>query len=270
MEYFSNLLLNYDTTSEFLSSKDAVEFINSLLRDRILNLQKVQSFIRDGALTDNGKTFIKSLMLGKVMSGPNVLKFSESGYVSITNRIMYAITDLVKNFGMKDYSIIEGLNNALDVQRAIIDLKEKNPGLSYESALRAYISSGTLDLYKKRVDPLSVLMNVLLNKGDREFKNAMVLYNNAAEAASKGTIDMFGASKPKSKEDIISEVMNNYLGGNKLDSYEKQLIRDYQQFIASGEASGKSIGEAKDVNEAREIQDDVDNILGKHKNPARI
>jgi hypothetical protein len=163
----------------------------------------------------------------------------------------------VKNFGMKDYSIIEGLNNALDVQRAIIDLKEKNPGLSYESALRAYISSGTLDLYKKRVDPLSVLMNVLLNKGDREFKNAMVLYNNAAEAASKGTIDMFGASKPKSKEDIISEVMNNYLGGNKLDSYEKQLIKDYQQFIASG----APINEVNNVDQARKKQNDVDNDL---------
>lgn len=267
LKVLGDLMGRYDTFNQFASSKDAADFIRGLIDIKLINYQMAMSFIDEsGKVNDKGKTFLRSMLLGNVLSEDNVRKFSEEGFLTYTNRIMNAISELSWNLGKEAYSILADVNDALKIQKAIMDIQAKTPGAPYEGALQAYLNQRTIG--EKIMSPNAILLNVLLNKGDKDFKKVMNEYIQKADEAAKGAFDMFaGPAKVVSKDEIIADIMNAYMEGSKLTDIEKGVINSYAGFIKEQAAGGGKavINEVDNAAQADQVKAKANNIANKYK-----
>lgn len=267
LKVLGDLMGRYDTFNQFASSKDAADFIKGLIDIKLINYQMAMSFIDEsGKVNDKGKTFLRSMLLGNVLSEDNVRKFSEEGFLTYTNRIMNAISELSWNLGKEAYSILADVNDALKIQKAIMDIQAKTPGAPYEGALQAYLNQRTIG--EKIMSPNAILLNVLLNKGDKDFKMVMNEYIQKADEASKGAFDMFaGPAKVVSKDEIIADIMKAYMEGSKLTDIEKGVINSYAGFIKEQAAGGGKavINEVDNAAQADQVKAKANNIANKYK-----
>lgn len=259
------LIENYDNLSSFYASRDAKQVFDLLQRERIINeMERPRYTDAEGNVTDSGKEFLESLMIGSVLSEDNVRALNQDGNKSIRGRIVAAMKELTDNFKLDKYNILREINNAIKVQVQLNLAKErqteemrrmKNDEDRYNFLLNQYLAS--MQLFERQdLTTESILLNVLLNKGERAFKEAMANYNTRAQDAASGQASMFGNSEAvRTKADIVKDLLQYYRDLNKLTDSEKKILTAYES-IKQG-----NIKIAVSKSEIEKSKQEIDNLL---------
>jgi hypothetical protein len=148
-------------------------------------------------LTDDGKTFIETALLGTVVNEANLRGFNRPGCKSIRATLMRALIPLVENKGMSGYSINGELNQAVDIAMQVAINKDKFKNVE-EFSLQ--------DNMFENLEPVAVELAKKIESGQKSFAEFMLSMNGGLKIAANGEADIF-LGEVESKEDILGRFL---------------------------------------------------------------
>ncbi|MDR0475410.1 MAG: hypothetical protein LBH43_17275, partial [Treponema sp.] len=152
----------------------------------------------NGTLTDDGKTFIETALLGTVINEANLRGFNRPGCKSIRSMLLRALIPLVENKGMSGYSINKELNEAVDIAMQTAINKDKFK--SIEEFAKQHNMFETMD-------PVAVELAKKMEGTQKAFAEFMKGMNGGLKVASNGEVDIF-LGKVESKDEILGRFLN--------------------------------------------------------------
>ena len=129
IQYLAQNFDAYETMSDlYADSKEIDRLIERLVRLNIISeTDKAQYRDADGSLSNIGKDFLETLLLGSVLNEDNIRWLDSEGIKNIRKKLVRVILPLVNNKGLGDeYSINTELNNAVEL--AIKVLSDRSNG----------------------------------------------------------------------------------------------------------------------------------------------
>ncbi|GHU65037.1 hypothetical protein FACS189447_03260 [Spirochaetia bacterium] len=190
----------FETMGElYADKKGCMAIFNSLEQGDIINQFGRNSYIDpDGVITGAGKEFLETVLIGSVVSEKNIRGLNREGCKHIRAKLVRAITPLVNNKSMGGYSIMEELNQAIDLSMQFNTAKDK---------------FGTLDDLVKQgsmfedISGVSVKLAEKLQMNQKEFADFMQKMSASLEVGASGQSDIF-VGDVETKDDILNRMLN--------------------------------------------------------------
>ena len=218
IQYLTQNFDSYETMSDlYADSKEIDRLIERLVRLNIISeTDKAQYRDADGSLSNIGKDFLETLLLGSVLNEDNIRWLDSDGIKNIRKKLVRVILPLVKNKGLGDeYSINTELNNAVEL--AINVLSDRSNG-----TIDDYVGQKSLLGDKRDYSENEIyLAKLLTSKNVTELSFASIMKNmlQSLMESSSGQMDMF-LGGIRSKQDIIDA---NLLDESRNFRYSKEL-----------------------------------------------
>ena len=191
----------FDTMGELYADKKAsLEIFNTLISSNIIQKTDLSQYYTDGGITETGKEFLETVLVGSVINETNIRALN--GAKAVRQKLVRAIVPLVENKGMKGYSINKELNEAVSIAIEVSGEKSKK-----QPAFRSVEEYSQLrDLFEKQ-DPVAIeLAKKLDGRTQKEFAEFMLEMNGGLRPAANGEVDIF-LGGVESKEEIVSRVL---------------------------------------------------------------
>ena len=201
IENIAGNISEFDTMGELYANKRAtLDIFSTLISSNIIQKTDLSQYCTDGGITETGKEFLETVLVGSVISETNIRALN--GAKSVRQKLVRAIVPLVENKGMKGYSINSELNEAVSIAIEVAGEKsKKNPAfrnVDDYSKLR--------DMFKK-IDPVAVeLAKKLDGRTQKEFAEFMLEMNGGLRPAANGEVDIF-LGDVESKEEIVNRML---------------------------------------------------------------
>jgi hypothetical protein len=189
----------FDTIGELYQDASASRQIYAIFKEAgLIGENESGRYFENGTLTDDGKTFIETALLGTVINETNLRGFNRPGCKSIRGTLMRALIPLVENKGMTGYSINKELNEAVDIAMQVAINKDKIRNVS--------------ELEKQNhmfevFDPVAIELAKKMEGTQKMFADFMKTMNGGLKVAANGEVDIF-LGKVESKDDILSRFLN--------------------------------------------------------------
>jgi hypothetical protein len=189
----------FDTLGELYADRNAVQHIFAAFKNAgLIGENEIAKYIEEGSITDDGKTFIETAMLGSVMNESNIRGFNRTGCKSIRATLVRAITPLIENKGLTGYSINKELNEAVDIAMQVAVDKDKFKSVDEFSKQSSMFET---------LDPVAVEMAKKLEGTQKSFAEFMQKLNGGLKYAANGEADIF-LGGVESREDILARMLN--------------------------------------------------------------
>jgi hypothetical protein len=204
---------DFDTLGElYASSKATGQIFDAFAKSGLVNKMDLPQYVSDGHITEAGKEFFETAMVGSVMNENNIRRLNIPGAKSIRAKLVRAIVPLVENKNLNGYSINKELNDAVDIA----------------------IQVGTSDRYKnvddfsrqgnffEQNDRVAVELAKRLEGTQKGFAEFLQRVNGGLKPAANGEIDLL-IGGTESKDDILNRFLSI-----------KKAIRNIKAMFAKG------------------------------------
>jgi hypothetical protein len=188
----------FETLGELYADRGAVQHIFSAFKNSgLVGEFEIGKYIENGSITEDGKTFIETALLGSVMNENNIRGFNRPGCKSIRAMLVRAITPLIENKSMGGYSITRELNEAADIAMQVAIERDKFKSVEEFSKQQSMF---------EKFDPVSVELAKKLEGTQKLFAEFMQKMNGSLKYAANGEADIF-LGDVESKEDILGRFL---------------------------------------------------------------
>ena len=199
IEDVASIIGEFDTMGDLYADKKASQSIfNTLIQSNIIQKTDLPQYYSDNTVTASGKEFLETVLIGSVINETNIRNLNTEGGRSIRQKLVRAITPLIENKGMKDYSINKELNEAVGIAIEVAHHKDQFPNVEAFSKQQ--------DMFRK-LDPVSLELAKKLEGTQKGFAEFMLDMNGGLRPAANGEVDIF-LGECESKEDIVNRVLN--------------------------------------------------------------
>ena len=232
LEKIAALLDDKETLSDVYADETATaQIIKILQSDGVININEVAELMDGKKLSAQGKDFLETLLVGKILNEQSVRLVAQMRNIRAT--VIKSIMPLLNNSRLRkgqngeNYSLSDELNKAIEFIYAAD--RANMPITDYISQTNLF-DANPADIY----DTATQIIAVALTKGQNNFKQFVNKYNTAAEHAASGQIDIF-AGRIKTKKEILKEITGTYgntgqaaadtqsrLGNSKVETPDKQ------------------------------------------------
>lgn len=201
IESIAGNISEFDTMGELYADKKAsLDIFSTLINSNIIQKTDLSQYYTDGGITETGKEFLETVLVGSVINETNIRALN--GAKSVRQKLVRAIVPLVENKGMKGYSINSELNEAVSIAIEVAGEKSKK-----DPAFRSVEEYSQLQDMFKKIDPVAVeLAKKLDGRTQKEFAEFMMEMNGGLRPAANGEVDIF-LGGVESKEEIVSRVL---------------------------------------------------------------
>ena len=207
LEKIAALLDDKETLSDVYADETATaQIIKILQSDGVINNNEVAELMDGKKLSAQGKDFLETLLVGKILNEQSVRLVAQMRNIRAT--VIKSIMPLLNNSRLRkgqngeNYSLSDELNKAIEFIYAAD--RANMPITDYISQTNLF-DANPADIY----DTVTQIIAVALTKGQNNFKQFVNKYNTAAEHAASGQIDIF-AGRIKTKKEILKEITGTY------------------------------------------------------------
>ena len=207
LEKIAALLDDKETLSDVYADETATaQIIKILQSDGVININEVAELMDGKKLSAQGKDFLETLLVGKILNEQSVRLVAQMRNIRAT--VIKSIMPLLNNSRLRkgqngeNYSLSDELNKAIEFIYAAD--RANMPITDYISQTNLF-DANPADIY----DTATQIIAVALTKGQNNFKQFVNKYNTAAEHAASGQIDIF-AGRIKTKKEILNELIEEY------------------------------------------------------------
>lgn len=225
----------FDTMGEFHANTPAVSgFFGELIAAGVITDMDRRAFIDDnGHITEAGKEFVESLLLGTVFDEDVLRQLNQDGMRAFRAKLTKCILLLQENKSLaasdaaEDYSCLDDFNDAIRYLYAY-----RSGG--YESLAEWLQQLSIFESNEKFVIFTVAIADALTGKLS-DIKTLLTNYNTEARSAKSGQIDMF-SSGVKTKEDIQNEITASRpsAAGEAARRHNEYIERTYQAADSGG------------------------------------
>lgn len=200
IESVAEKINQYDTLGElYADQKSMREVFGTLIESGVIKKTDLPAYYTDeGGITNNGKEFLETVLIGSVINENNIRSLSAPGGKEIRQKLVRAIVPLVENKGMKGYSIASELNDAVNIA---LDIKKNKKFKDAEDYSRQGVLIG------ENPDPIAIEFAKKLEGTQKEFAEFMRGLNVGLKPAANGEADIF-AGGIESRDDILSRYIS--------------------------------------------------------------
>ena len=246
IQYLTQNFDSYESMGElYTDAKEIDRLIERLVRLNIISeTDKAQYRDTDGSLSNIGKDFLETLLLGSVLNEDNIRRLDSDGIKSLRKKLVRVILPLVENKGLgDDYSINTELNNGVEL--AVNVLSDRSNGTIDDYVGQQSLLGDKRDYTKNEI----YLAKLMTSKNVTELSFASIMKNmlQSLSESSSGQMDIF-SDGIRSKQEIIDA---NLLDESMKFRYSKELDDEYMDAVNSG-----------DVDKARKMVENRANETG--------
>ena len=201
IQYLTQNFDSYESMGElYADSKEIDRLIERLVRLNIISeTDKAQYRDTDGSLSNIGKDFLETLLLGSVLNEDNIRRLDSEGIKSLRKKLVRVILPLVENKGLgDDYSINTELNNGVEL--AVNVLSDRSNGTIDDYVGQQSLLGDKRDYTKNEI----YLAKLMTSKNVTELSFASIMKNmlQSLSESSSGQMDIF-SDGIRSKQEII-------------------------------------------------------------------
>ena len=201
IQYLTQNFDSYESMGElYTDAKEIDRLIERLVRLNIISeTDKAQYRDTDGSLSNIGKDFLETLLLGSVLNEDNIRRLDSDGIKSLRKKLVRVILPLVENKGLgDDYSINTELNNGVEL--AVNVLSDRSNGTIDDYVGQQSLLGDKRDYTKNEI----YLAKLMTSKNVTELSFASIMKNmlQSLSESSSGQIDIF-SDGIRSKQEII-------------------------------------------------------------------
>lgn len=200
IESVAEKINQYDTLGELYADQKSMRVVfGTLIESGVIKKTDLPAYYTDeGGITNNGKEFLETVLIGSVINESNIRSLSAPGGKEIRQKLVRAIVPLVENKGMKGYSIASELNDAVNIA---LDIKKNKKFKDAEDYSRQGVLIG------ENPDPIAIEFAKKLEGTQKEFAEFMRGLNVGLKPAANGEADIF-AGGIESRDDILSRYIS--------------------------------------------------------------
>ena len=201
IQYLTQNFDSYESMGElYADAKEIDRLIERLVRLNIISeTDKAQYRDTDGSLSNIGKDFLETLLLGSVLNEDNIRRLDSDGIKSLRKKLVRVILPLVENKGLGDeYSINTELNNGVEL--AVNVLSDRSNGTIDDYVGQQSLLGDKRDYTKNEI----YLAKLMTSKNVTELSFASIMKNmlQSLSESSSGQMDIF-SDGIRSKQEII-------------------------------------------------------------------
>ena len=201
IQYLTQNFDSYESMGElYTDAKEIDRLIERLVRLNIISeTDKAQYRDTDGSLSNIGKDFLETLLLGSVLNEDNIRRLDSDGIKSLRKKLVRVILPLVENKGLgDDYSINNELNNGVEL--AVNVLSDRSNGTIDDYVGQQSLLGDKRDYTKNEI----YLAKLMTSKNVTELSFASIMKNmlQSLSESSSGQMDIF-SDGIRSKQEII-------------------------------------------------------------------
>lgn len=202
VETLAGHIAEFETLGELYSNAKATrDFVNTLVSNKVIQPNELaQYYTEDAGLSDNGKEFIETTLVGSVMNENNIRSLSGAGGKAIRQKIVRAIVPLIDNKGLgSEYTFNNELNKAVAI--ALEVSKSDN-----FKKVKDYLDQG--NLFGETVDPLTGrLAEMIAENTQKEFAEKMRDVEGGLRPAANGEFDIF-LGECESRDSVLDRILD--------------------------------------------------------------
>jgi predicted kinase len=188
----------FETIGELYQDVNASRHIYHTFKEAgLIGENEAGRYFENGILTDDGKTFIETALLGTVINETNLRGFNRPGCKSIRGTLLRALIPLVENKGMNGYSINRELNEAVDIAMQVAINKDQFKNIGEFAKQRSMFET---------IDPVAVELAKRMEGTQKAFAEFMKTMNGGLKSAANGEVDIF-LGGVESKEEILNRML---------------------------------------------------------------
>lgn len=201
IQYLTQNFDSYESMGElYADAKEIDRLIERLVRLNIISeTDKAQYRDTDGSLSNIGKDFLETLLLGSVLNEENIRRLDSEGIKSLRKKLVRVILPLVENKGLgDDYSINTELNNGVEL--AVNVLSDRSNGTIDDYVGQQSLLGDKRDYTENEI----YLAKLMTSKNVTELSFASIMKNmlQSLIESSSGQMDIF-SDGIRSKQEII-------------------------------------------------------------------
>lgn len=203
VQNISGTLAEYDTMAEMWQDKKAAQKVmNALVDGGVIGQNDVsQYFTADSGISEAGKEFIETVMIGSVMNESNIRSLSGDGGKAIRQKLVRGIIPLIDNKGLgNEYSFNGELNKAVDIAIQVTKHRDQFP------SVKDYLDQG--NMFESSVDLITgKLAELIEGSNQKDFAEKMKSLNAGLRPAANGEFDIF-LGRCETKEEVMNNLLN--------------------------------------------------------------
>ena len=201
----SESISEYSTLGELYNDKKGVEnFISKLIDNGVLTSQNKMEYVNsDNTLSDAGKEFVETVLVGTVLNENNIRSMNSEGGKKLRKKLIRALMPLAQNKGEgNEYSISNELNDAVKIALEVSHNPDK-----YKTVSDYTDSQDMFDENAHKTDEVTTkFADLILNHGEKEFADKMKSLQAGLHEGASGQMDMF-LGDCESKDDVMRRVL---------------------------------------------------------------
>lgn len=196
VEKLSDLYQNQNTVASIMK-----QIVNS----GIINQNEMPQFYTEQyGITDAGKDFVETLLVGSVINEDQIRMLNTEGMKQYREKIVSSMLPIAKNMTYED-NFGKELNTAIKYLKEARDAKTNIEGILLDNPM----------FDKKDYNRLAIFTALMLQRKPTEFRQFV---NNLNERAELGGENLFG------EQENAQSVLDDYKQQNKLSDYEQRTI----------------------------------------------
>lgn len=264
-----NEIEGFETLSEFYADKKATNAVFDILVQNgvLLENELPGYYSKDSrSLTERGKEFLESLMLGKLITEDNLGILNKEGIKNYRQKIVRAIRALTEIEGLgADFSLKDILNRTIRLKDQFEQFKQKTKQPNIP--LGQFITQQNM-FGEDEIDGEMATMFAYLDGTQTEFKNFVKKYLEQARPAAAGQVGMFDIT-PASKASILVDLIQKLTNEQRNIVKQAEAIGQQRQQARAAEGNQPSAGDNQPSPENQQQEQEQPPAEGEPPAPAQ-
>lgn len=194
----------------YQNQNSVATIIKQIVDSGIINQNEMPQFYTEQyGITDAGKDFIETLLVGSVINEDQIRMLNTDGMKQYRDKIASSMLPIAKNMTYED-NFGKELNTAIKYLKEARDAKTNIEGILLDNPM----------FDKKDYEELAIFTALMLQRKPTEFRQFV---NNLNDRAELGGVNLFG------EQENAQSVLDDYKQQNKLSDYEQRTINLAEQ-----------------------------------------
>jgi hypothetical protein len=235
-----SMVSGFDSLSDFYNSpKGGAQAVNALQQAGVVNEKQMAELYDGEKLSEAGRALLESVLIGKAFEGNADMVRMLSEFPSLRRSVVQALTEIGRNKQLgNDYNVTDELAEAVKLA-----YNARKQGYTQGQSVSAFARQLNLFPFDEGSETVAdytnatilMLADALNDNRETLLRNSLALYNDAANDAAAGQLDIFGGGV-RSKETIIKDVLNFLNNGERKE--QRAALNDVAERRKANATSG--------------------------------
>lgn len=235
-----SMVSGFDSLSDFYNSpKGGAQAVNALQQAGVVNEKQMAELYDGEKLSEAGRALLESVLIGKAFEGNADMVRMLSEFPSLRRSVVQALTEIGRNKQLgNDYNVADELAEAVKLA-----YNARKQGYTQGQSVSAFARQLNLFPFDEGSETVAdytnatilMLADALNDNRETLLRNSLALYNDAANDAAAGQLDIFGGGV-RSKETIIKDVLNFLNNGERKE--QQAALNDVAERRKANATSG--------------------------------